>query len=375
MRFFDTLRRASFLALTGALPALLLGGRSANAEVVQKTPQGFVVREVIEVQASPEKVWTTLAIPAQWWNPEYSFSGSAENFSLDLTPGGCLCEKLPSSSRGSAARAGGVAHMRVAYVEPGRVLRMTGALGPLQSEAVSGVWTITLKSVGGKTRVLFEYIVGGFMRYTTDQIAPVVDKIVASQLSRLAVKIDPSSLRSDTVIKVPDVGVGKSSDGLDASKPDEERVPEVVAKSGAALSQRLSVSNEVGSAGVSVSKPEQEKVSVARIAADLDAVMGSPSSASPSKPVTPSISKSSGYVYREQLVHKSGAAFVLVQDGLDATPMRLVFSSPSIEASFRKRFVELSGSGKTVVCQCTGSVEQTGQALNFRAIEATLIAR
>ena len=82
--------------------------------------------------------------------------------------------------------------MRVVYVETARVLRMTGALGPLQSEAVQGVWTITLKSVGTKTRILFEYVVGGFMRYKTETISGAVDKVLAEQIAGLTRLLGPA---------------------------------------------------------------------------------------------------------------------------------------------------------------------------------------
>ena len=47
----------------------------------------------------------------------------AANLSLDAAPGGCFCERLPNG--------GGVEHMRVTYVEPGKRIVLTGSLGPL----------------------------------------------------------------------------------------------------------------------------------------------------------------------------------------------------------------------------------------------------
>jgi hypothetical protein len=76
--------------------------------------------------------------------------------------------------------------MHVVYADPGKVLRMSGALGPLQSEAMNGTLTVTLKPVEGGTRILFEYVVGGYMRFKTEDIAPAVDGVMAEQLNRLA---------------------------------------------------------------------------------------------------------------------------------------------------------------------------------------------
>ena len=74
--------------------------------------------------------------------------------------------------------------------EPGQVLRLTGALGPLQSEALLGTMTITLKAGATTgTRILIEYVVGGYMRYRPEQIAPAVDRMLGQQLAGLSAKL------------------------------------------------------------------------------------------------------------------------------------------------------------------------------------------
>ena len=162
----------------------------AHAEIGARDDNGFVIRQTVDVGASPAEAWRTLVKPATWWSSEHTFSGEAANLTLDPVPGGCFCEKLPASKQGGAgALAGGVQHMRVVYVEPGRALRMTGALGPLQSEAVLGSMTITLKAGDRGTRILFEYVVGGYMRYRMDQIAPAVDRMLGQQIAGLADKL------------------------------------------------------------------------------------------------------------------------------------------------------------------------------------------
>ena len=81
--------------------------------------------------------------------------------------------------------------MHVIYSDPGKVLRMAGSLGPLQSEALNGTLTVTLKPVEGGTRILFEYVVGGYMRFKTDEIAPAVDGVLQGQLDSLAAYLGP----------------------------------------------------------------------------------------------------------------------------------------------------------------------------------------
>lgn len=358
MRFFFGLWRASFWPSL-AVFSFLLGDAGAKAEVVQKAPQGFVVRTAVEVGVSPETVWSTLIAPSGWWSPEHSFSGSAANFSLNLAPGGCFCEKLPARA---AAKAGGVVHMQVVYFEPGRVLRLTGAIGPLQSEAVNGVWTITLKNDGGKTRVLFEYVVGGFMRYTTDQIAPVVDKVLTSQLLRLAGKVDPSAValvRSPSASSPPSVAEqGATLENVQIG-PSSSQAKEVGVDL-APLAEAASLA------------PVDKSDSVSKLVAELDSVMGKASL--PARPAVSAASKSAAYVYREAVVQKSGGDFLLVDEASTDPSLKLTFSSPSGEARFRKEFAELSGSGATVICQCTGRIEDK-EKVGFQAIDAKLLAR
>lgn len=73
---------------------------------------------------------------------------------------------------------------------------MAGALGPLQSEALAGTMTVTLKAGGVGTRIVMEYVVGGYMRYKTGEIAPAVDKVLGSQLASLAAALGSSALPS-----------------------------------------------------------------------------------------------------------------------------------------------------------------------------------
>ena len=175
------------------LAALL--AQPASAEVVASSEAGFVIRQTAEVPADLAASWQALIAPQNWWNKAHTFSGDPANLYLDAQGGGCFCEKLPLKEGAPGTRGGSVAHMRVVYADPGKALRMVGSLGPLQSEALTGTMTITLKPGGtGKqgsagTRLGMEYVVGGYMRYKTDEIAPAVDKVLAEQLAGLAASL------------------------------------------------------------------------------------------------------------------------------------------------------------------------------------------
>src|SRR3546814_4871280 len=79
--------------------------------------------------------------------------------------------------------------MRVIQAYPERALRMEGALGPLQSEAVTGILTIAIPEVEEGTRIVWEYVVGGHMRFEIPVIAKAVDGVLSQQLAGLAASL------------------------------------------------------------------------------------------------------------------------------------------------------------------------------------------
>jgi uncharacterized protein YndB with AHSA1/START domain len=158
------------------LVALALAAPAA-ADVTGSGDSGFATHNEVVVSASPAQVWAALVAPARWWNKEHTWSGNAANLSLQPVAGGCFCERLPG---------GGVQHMRVIHADRAKLLRMTGGLGPLQAEAVTGTLSVELAAVDGKTRIKWDYVVGGYMRAPMAQLAPVVDGVMAEQLGRLA---------------------------------------------------------------------------------------------------------------------------------------------------------------------------------------------
>lgn len=177
---------AALLACGLAIPA--------HAEVVQSGPGGFVIRHSVAVGSAPEAAWRELVKPADWWQSSHTFSGDAANLWIDSQATGCFCEKLPlPKGAPEGQRPGSVEHLRVVYVEPPRAIRMSGALGPLQSEALTGTLTIALSpGASGGTRIRLEYVVGGFMRMKPEEIAPAVDKMLGEQLASLAARLGPS---------------------------------------------------------------------------------------------------------------------------------------------------------------------------------------
>ena len=187
------MRSVHLLAAALAI-SLAAGPEQAKAEVAAQSDAGFVIKHSAEVLASQAEVWTVLIAPAKWWSPDHTWSHNAANLYLDAQATGCFCEKLPRPADAPAEqRMGSAEHMHVIFADPQRgLLRMAGALGPLQGEAVLGVLTIKLTKTEAGTRIDWDYVVGGYVRAQPAEIAPAVDQMLGEQLGRLAAMFTPA---------------------------------------------------------------------------------------------------------------------------------------------------------------------------------------
>jgi hypothetical protein len=126
----------------------------------------------------PEVAFNSFRNITAWWDPEHTYSGDSANLSLNLTPGGCFCERIPKTG-------GGVEHMHVTYVDPGKRAILTGSLGPLLFEATTGVMDVQVKTVAGGSQITLDYRAAGFAKGGADKLAPQVDQVLTAQLKRL----------------------------------------------------------------------------------------------------------------------------------------------------------------------------------------------
>jgi len=157
---------------------LLLIPRWAAAEVADAAANGFTVKATLNVQASPDDVYRKLVRNVgDWWDPGHTFSGDSHNLTIDEKPAGCFCEKLPGR--------GGVRHMEVVFLAPGKQMVLAGALGPLQSMAVSGNMTIRLSTLGSGTKLEVTYAVVGYLLAGMNTLAAQVDSVIQLQFTRL----------------------------------------------------------------------------------------------------------------------------------------------------------------------------------------------
>lgn len=166
--------------MRAALLALAFVATPARAEIKTLRDSGFAVERVVSVPAPPATAWDAVIHPARWWNGQHSWSGSAVNLSIDPRAGGCFCERWP---------AGSVEHGRVIFAQPGKLLRLSAPLGPLQGEAVTTVLSFTLVAEGKGTRITVSYVVGGFARPGMLTLAPAVDGVISEQADRLAASL------------------------------------------------------------------------------------------------------------------------------------------------------------------------------------------
>ena len=160
-----------------ALGALLFIAGPAAAEVVASGPNGFHVRHSVSLVVPTEAAFASFTRLGSWWTDEHTYSGSASNMSLSATAGGCFCERLPETG-------GGVEHMRVSFVDPGKRLVLTGSLGPLLYEATSGVMDVQVERIAGGAKLTMDYKAAGFATGGADKMAPLVDSVLAEQMRR-----------------------------------------------------------------------------------------------------------------------------------------------------------------------------------------------
>lgn len=150
----------------------------ARAEVVDSSPTGFTLRQIVEApNVAPPVLWAAMTDVSKWWDSEHTYSGDAHNLTLDPVVRGCFCEKLSLYA--------GVEHGTVVYALPAKLLRLRGALGPLQQFAVTGSLTFQIEVAAGGSKLTVTYSVGGYADRPMSEWAPIVDEVLGDQVKRL----------------------------------------------------------------------------------------------------------------------------------------------------------------------------------------------
>ena len=155
---------------------------AAQAEVTTASPTHFLLNYRQEVKATPAQAIEAVGQLPQWWNPSHTYSGQAASLRMGLRAGDCFCEQWGDGAS--------VEHARVIQVQPGRQVRLEGALGPLQELAVHGVLTFSARTAeGGGTQLVMTYRVVGDAAAGLERLAPIVDRVMGEQFQRWAAHV------------------------------------------------------------------------------------------------------------------------------------------------------------------------------------------
>jgi len=173
------------LGCVGVAFAALAGAAAAATSDV--SPAGFISTFREEVKATPEATWSAIQQLPRWWSGEHTYSGQASNLTLEPRAGGCWCERWGDGAS--------VQHGTVILVQPGSVLRISAALGPLQELAVNGVLTLATGVNDGKTVLRLTYRVSGNPTANLDRLAPAVDQVLGAQYQRLKALAEAGAAR------------------------------------------------------------------------------------------------------------------------------------------------------------------------------------
>lgn len=156
----------------------LSGSGVAAADVVNVTAGGFTVRIAGDIAAPPDRVYDALTNRvADWWNPDYTWSGDPRALSLEAQANGCFCEKLTGG--------GFTEILRVVRAEPGKMLRLSGAPGGLQGTATMTTFSWALSATATGTRVDLTIAGGGYLSKGFEVVATTIDEGYTILLARL----------------------------------------------------------------------------------------------------------------------------------------------------------------------------------------------
>ena len=80
--------------------------------------------------------------------------------------------------------------MQVIFVDPGKTVRLSGALGPLSLSGADGHMAFALAEKDGKTTLTWTYDVGGYVKGGIGKLAGPVDSVLGEQARRLKAYVE-----------------------------------------------------------------------------------------------------------------------------------------------------------------------------------------
>jgi uncharacterized protein YndB with AHSA1/START domain len=165
------------VAAAGLLALAIVAPAASQARMVSTGATGFVIENTGVVPTDPATAWKALVEDVdRWWPADHTWFGSSANLRIDARAGGCFCE-IDGERQ--------VMHMTIAFVDPGRLLRMLGGLGPLQGMGMYGALDWKFEAAEGGTRITLRYQASGYVPEDFDELVPVVDRVQGLQLGGL----------------------------------------------------------------------------------------------------------------------------------------------------------------------------------------------
>ena len=152
--------------------AIMFAAAPASAEVVSRSENGFTLKFAVGAQIDPADISGALQALPQWWESSHTYTGDSKNLSLDLTPGGCWCEKLPDNPAFDHGRTVAVADDHILFHAP---------FGPLRGKATRADLTVSWPAVGQGREPTWTFVVEG---PGLGAMADVVDGVIGTGFQR-----------------------------------------------------------------------------------------------------------------------------------------------------------------------------------------------
>ncbi|GAA0859681.1 SRPBCC domain-containing protein [Aliiglaciecola litoralis] len=149
----------------------------AASKVKFVSENGFIVTNQFTTERHADVVWAALVEDVdKWWPKDHTWWGVEGKLKIDPMAGGCFCEVAEKRS---------AEHMRISFVEPEKLLRMTGGLGPLQGMGMHGALDWQIQQQQDHIQVTLTYRVSGINPDGFEQLAKIVAQVQGLQLEAL----------------------------------------------------------------------------------------------------------------------------------------------------------------------------------------------
>jgi hypothetical protein len=163
------------MRLTISLLLTTMMSTAVHAEVMKSTDDAFIIGHSATVAGDMAMVFEAMTSRVgNWWNPDHSFSGDANNMQIDTS---CFCERWDGNL---------VRHLNtVIWIENSKVV-MEGGLGPLKELGLNGtmIWSLATSDDGGTT-VNWKYHVYGYSETDMKALSAAVDGVLGEQIGCL----------------------------------------------------------------------------------------------------------------------------------------------------------------------------------------------